>query len=84
MTGPESFPSVSMKEKATHLSNPSVRAITGRTIRHWTTSSPEFVGGSQRPSPALPYSERPDGPQSQLLASKLGQFRKAELARRAG
>ena len=56
-------------------------AIAGRTLRHWTTNSREFVGGSQRPAPALPYSEQPDGGQFHRLALKLGQV-KSELARR--
>ena len=64
------------------MTNQTVEAISGRTLRHWTINSQEFVGGSQRPAPALPYSERPDGGQFHLLASKLGQV-KSELARRA-
>ncbi len=59
----------------------SVHAIAGRTLRHWTINSGEFVGGSQRPAPALPYSEQPDGGQFHLLALKLALV-KSELALR--
>jgi hypothetical protein len=63
------------------MSNQAVHAITGRTLRHWTIDSREVVGGSQRPAPALPYSEQPDGGQVHLLASKLARV-KSELTRR--
>ena len=62
------------------MSSQAVYAIAGRTLRHWTIDSREFVGGSQRPAPALPYSEQPDGGQFHLLASKLARV-KSDLAR---
>jgi hypothetical protein len=63
------------------MSSQPVHAIAGRTLRHWTIDSREFVGGSQRPAPALPYSEQPDGGQFHLLALKLARV-KSELALR--
>ncbi len=57
-------------------------AIAGLTLRHWSIDSREFVEGSQRPAPALPYSEQPGGGQFHRLALKLAQV-KSELARRA-
>jgi len=60
-----------------------VRAIAGRILRHWTINSRAFVGGSQRPAPALPYSEQVDGGQFHRLALKLARV-KSELARRVG
>lgn len=63
------------------MSSQAVHAIAGRTLRHWTIDSREVVGGSQRPAPALPYSEQPDGGQVHLLASKLVRV-KSDLARR--
>jgi hypothetical protein len=63
------------------MSNQAVHAITGRTLRHWTIDSREVVGRFQRPAPALPYSEPPDGNQVRLLASKLARV-KSELTRR--
>ena len=62
------------------MSNQAGHAITGRTLRHWTTDSREVVGRFQRPAPALPYSEPPEGGQIHLLASKLARV-KSELAR---
>jgi hypothetical protein len=47
------------------------------TLRHWTINSQEFVGGSQRPAPAPSYSEKADGGQIQLLASKLARVKSA-------
>jgi hypothetical protein len=63
------------------MSSQPVHAIAGRTLRHWTIDSREFVGGSQRPAPAVPYSEQPDGGQFHLLALKLARVM-SELARR--
>jgi hypothetical protein len=77
VTDPESFPR-SPQKAGTLMSNQPVHAIPGRTLRHWTIDSREFVGGSQRPAPALPYSER-EGGQFHLLASKLARV-KSELA----
>jgi hypothetical protein len=57
-----------------------VHAIVGRTLRHWTIDSREFLGQSQEAAPALPYSERYDGGQFHLLASKLARV-KSELER---
>jgi len=65
------------------MSSQPVAAIAGRTLRHWTINSREFVGGSQRPSPTPPYSEQPDGGRFQRLALKLAEV-KGELARRTG
>jgi hypothetical protein len=64
------------------MSNQPVHAAAGRTLRHWTIDSRECVGGSQRPAPAPPYSEHPDGDQFHRLASKLAQV-KSGFARRA-
>ncbi|HXM79617.1 MAG TPA: hypothetical protein VOA00_10320 [Thermoanaerobaculia bacterium] len=47
------------------------------TLRHWTINSQEFVGGSERPAPAPSYSEKGDGGQIQLLASKLARVKSA-------
>lgn len=47
------------------------RARGGLTLRHWTTDSSSFVGGRQRPSPALPYSEAAQGGRLDLVASRL-------------
>jgi hypothetical protein len=57
-----------------------VHAISGRTLRHWTIDSRDFVGGSERPAPALPYLEQPDGDQVHLIASRLARV-KSDLAR---
>ena len=62
------------------MSSQPIHAIAGRTLRHWTIDSREFVEGSQQPAPALPYSEKPDGGQFHFLASKLARV-KSELAR---
>lgn len=62
------------------MSSQAVYAITGRTLRHWTIDRREVGGGSQRPAPALPYSEAHDGDQVNLLVSKLARL-KADLAR---
>jgi hypothetical protein len=35
------------------MSSPMNRAGGGVTLRHWTTDSLSFVGGLERPSPAL-------------------------------
>ena len=51
-----------------------VHAIAGRTLRHWTIDSRELGAGSQRPAPALPYSEQPRAGQFHLLASKLARI----------
>jgi hypothetical protein len=56
-------------------------AISGRTLRHWTINSREFVGGSQRPAPTPSYSEQPEGSQFHRLASKLAEV-KSRLALR--
>ncbi|HEX9112893.1 MAG TPA: hypothetical protein VF888_00980 [Nitrospirota bacterium] len=64
------------------MSSQPVHAIAGRTLRHWTIDSRESFGGSQRPAPAPPYSEQPDGGQFHRLASKLARV-KSELAHRA-
>ena len=53
------------------MSSRPVHAVASRTLRHWTIDSRELVAGSQRPAPALPYSEQPGGGQFYLLASKL-------------
>lgn len=63
------------------MSSQAVHAIAGRTLRHWTIDSREVVGGSQRPAPALPYSEQPDGGQVHRLATRLSRV-KSDLARR--
>ncbi len=64
------------------MSSQPVHATSGLTLRHWTIDSREFVGGSQRPSPARPYSvDHADGSQTDRLASKLTRV-KSELARR--
>jgi hypothetical protein len=63
------------------MSSQPARAIGGRTLRHWTINSREFVGGSERPAPALLYSEQVDGGQFHRLALKLARV-KSELARR--
>jgi hypothetical protein len=63
------------------LSSQPVHAVAGRIIRHWTINSSEFVGGSQRAAPALPYSEQPDRGQFHRLALELTRV-KSELARR--
>jgi hypothetical protein len=57
-------------------------AIPGRILRHWTIDSREFVGETQRPAPALAYSEHADGSQTDRLASKLTRV-KSELDHRA-
>lgn len=64
------------------MSSQSVHAITGRTLRHWTINRREFVGGAQRPSPPMPFSEPEGGGQFERVASKLAEI-KAELTRRA-
>ena len=69
------------KKAGTLMSRQPVHAIAGLTLRHWTTNSREFVGGSQRPAPPLPYSEQVDGVQFHRLALKLARVR-SELARR--
>ena len=61
------------------MSSKPVHAIAGRTLRHWTIDSREFVGKSQQPALALPYSEQRGGGQFHLLASKLARV-KSELA----
>ena len=63
------------------MSRKPIHAIAGRTLRHWTIDSREFLGGSQQPAPALPYSEQPKGGQFHFLASKLARV-KSELAHR--
>jgi hypothetical protein len=63
------------------MSSQAVPAVAGRTLRHWTIDSRKSAEGSQRPAPALPYSEEPDGGPFHLLASKLAVV-KSELARR--
>jgi hypothetical protein len=59
-----------------------VHAIAGRTLRHWTVDSRNFVGESQEAAPALPFSEERAGGQFQLLASKLARV-KTDLVRSA-
>lgn len=81
MTDPESFPAFSAREKAPFMSSQPVHAIVGRTLRHWTIDSREFVGESQQAAPAFPYSELPDSGQFHLIAQKLARI-KTELARR--
>jgi hypothetical protein len=63
------------------MSSQPVHAVAGRTLRHWTINTQEFVGGSQQPAPALPYSQHAEGSQTDRLALKLGRV-KSELARR--
>ena len=55
-------------------------ATPGRTLRHWTIDSREFVGGPVLAAPAMPYWEKHGGPASSQLASKLARV-KANLAR---
>jgi hypothetical protein len=74
-------PPVSGRKQGFMSSQP-VHPIAGKTLRHWTVDSGEFVGGSQRTAPAKPYSEEADRGQFHRLASKLAQI-KFELARRA-
>jgi hypothetical protein len=62
------------------MTNHAVHAISGRTLRHWTIDSRDFVGGPERPALALPYLEQPDGGQVHLLASRLARV-KSDLAR---
>jgi hypothetical protein len=64
------------------MSSTPVHAIPVRILRHWTIDSLEFVGGAQRPAPALAYSEHADGSQADRLASKLTRV-KSELEHRA-
>jgi hypothetical protein len=75
------MPIYAFPDQGALMSSQPVQATAGRTLRHWTIDSREFVGGSQRPAPAPPYSEQPDGGQLYRLASKLTQV-KSELARR--
>jgi hypothetical protein len=63
------------------MSSQPVHAIAGRTLRHWTINSREFVGESLQPALVLPYSEQPGGGQLHLLALKLARV-KSELAHR--
>jgi len=63
------------------MSSQPIHAIAGRTLRHWTIDSREFVGGSQRAAPVLPYSEHADYSQFHRLASELTKVKSA-LARR--
>lgn len=80
VTDPKSFHGISARQKAgTLMSNQAVHAIAGRTLRHWTIDSRDFVGGSERPAPALPYLEQPDGDQVHLIASRLARL-KSDLA----
>jgi hypothetical protein len=80
------LPAAGSRQKAGALmsSNPAIagRTLRYRTLRYWTINSQEFVGGSQRLAPALPYSEQADGGQFHRLASELTRV-KSELARRA-
>lgn len=59
------LPAAGSRQKAGALmsSNPAIagRTLRYRTLRYWTINSQEFVGGSQRLAPALPYSEQADG-----------------------
>ena len=82
MTDPESFPAVSTREQATLMHIEPIQAIAGRTLRHWTIDSREFVGVSRDAAPALPYSEEHGPGQFQLLSSKLARI-KVELKRSA-
>jgi len=65
------------------MSSQPVHAIAGRTLRHWTINSREFVWGSQQPAPTLPYSEQSHDGQFHRLASKLAEV-KSRLALRIG
>ena len=62
------------------MSSQPLRAVAGHTLRHWTIDSRAFVGGSERPAPALPHGEQPRGYQFSRLASKLALV-KSDLAR---
>jgi hypothetical protein len=77
VTDPESFPAVFPKRAGILMTMEPVHAIAGRTIRHWTTDSREFIGEFQEAAPALPYTERHDGGDSYLLASKLARVKSA-------
>jgi hypothetical protein len=77
VTDPKSFPAVFPKRAGTFMTMEPVHAIAGRTIRHWTTDSREFVGEFQEAAPALPYTERHDGGEFHLLASKLERVKSA-------
>lgn len=68
------------KKAGIPVSSQPVRATAGRTLRHWTIESREFVGGSELPAPAAPYWEKRGGSPSSHLASKLARV-KADLAR---
>ena len=68
-------------EAKASMSRHPVPAIAGRTLRHWTINSREFVGESQRPAPAVLYSEQSEGSQFHRLVSKLARV-KSELAHR--
>ena len=55
--------------------------ISGHILRYWSIDSGRSIGGLQRPSPALPYTERADGGKLLRLASVLTRI-KSELKRR--
>lgn len=63
------------------MSSQAVPVIAGQTLRHWTIDNRAFVGGSERPAPAPPYTERSDDDQFLGLASKLARV-KSDLAAR--
>jgi hypothetical protein len=69
------------KKAGTLINSQPVHTIASLTLRRWSIDSREFVGGFQRPAPALPYAERADGGQLLRLASKLARAR-FDLARR--
>lgn len=51
------------------------KASAGVTLRHWTTSSLEFVGGRQRPKPGSDDRRAADGCRLNLVAAKLKSIR---------
>jgi hypothetical protein len=63
------------------MGSQSVHAVAGRVLRHWTIDSRAFVGGSQRPARAHPYSESAEGGLFHRLASALARV-KRELPHR--
>jgi hypothetical protein len=58
-----------------------VHATAGLTLRHWSIDSGKFVGGFQKPAPALLYAEKADDGQLFRPLSKLARV-KSEVARR--
>jgi hypothetical protein len=69
------------KKAGVLMSSQPVLAAAGRTLRHWTIDSQASAGVFQRPAPAPPYSEHPDGAPCDRLAAKLVRV-KSDLALR--